>query len=272
MAGARSCDKLSASPRTARSADRRVTHRTTGTHMRLRTGGMRPFMIRGAVIAISLVLLGATPATAGATSPTFMRWKLAFDLRTHPNQNPVPSNFGKPDGVEPAPEQDRSSATAITGCFRRTPPRSVPPGSRHGTATSRGSAAGCPRSASTQPTSPCRSAPLMSPAAPRSLFPPQPVCPSLRGPAPTTDPSRSPMTRSPISTRPAAMASPTSSTSARRSYRRSRSPTAAPPRCRQCSYPSRRGQSLYFIVSPGPNNNSGCDTTQLQITIDGVVS
>src|ERR1700722_12930911 len=61
-----------------------------------RTGGMRPFMVRGAVIAISLVLLGAAPATAGATSPTFMRWKLAFDLRAHPNRNPFPSAFGTP--------------------------------------------------------------------------------------------------------------------------------------------------------------------------------
>ena len=37
-------------------------------------------MIRGAVIAVSVVLLGAaTPATAGATPPTgFMRWKLGI--------------------------------------------------------------------------------------------------------------------------------------------------------------------------------------------------
>jgi hypothetical protein len=36
--------------------------------------------------------------------------------------------------------------------------------------------------------------------------------------------------------------------------------------------PIKKGQSLNFIVSPGPSNNSGCDTTQLQITIDGTVS
>jgi hypothetical protein len=30
------------------------------------------------------------------------------------------------------------------------------------------------------------------------------------------------------------------------------------------------GQSLYFIVGPGPNDNIGCDTTQLQITIDQI--
>jgi hypothetical protein len=30
------------------------------------------------------------------------------------------------------------------------------------------------------------------------------------------------------------------------------------------------GQSLYFIVDPGPSNNIGCDTTQLQVTIDQI--
>jgi hypothetical protein len=28
------------------------------------------------------------------------------------------------------------------------------------------------------------------------------------------------------------------------------------------------GQSLYFIVEPGPNDNAACDTTQLALTID----
>ncbi|MGO9874091.1 MAG: hypothetical protein ACLPVY_09855 [Acidimicrobiia bacterium] len=32
-----------------------------------------------------------------------------------------------------------------------------------------------------------------------------------------------------------------------------------------------KGQSLYFIVNPGPDDNANCDTTQLAITIDELV-
>jgi hypothetical protein len=32
----------------------------------------------------------------------------------------------------------------------------------------------------------------------------------------------------------------------------------------------RKGSSLYFIVDPGPGHDAGCDTTQLQITVDRV--
>jgi len=34
----------------------------------------------------------------------------------------------------------------------------------------------------------------------------------------------------------------------------------------------RRGQSLDFIVDPGPGRDIRCDATQLQITVDGVVT
>ena len=30
----------------------------------------------------------------------------------------------------------------------------------------------------------------------------------------------------------------------------------------------RTGEPVYFIVGPGPSGDNGCDTTQLQITID----
>jgi hypothetical protein len=36
--------------------------------------------------------------------------------------------------------------------------------------------------------------------------------------------------------------------------------------------PVKKGQSLYFIVDAGPSHNSSCDATQLQITIDGIVT
>jgi len=70
---------------------------------------MRGFLARGAVIAVLFVLIGATPATSqtgGAalqrtprTAPVsdpdpLMRWKLALDLRSHPNLNPFPSYLG----------------------------------------------------------------------------------------------------------------------------------------------------------------------------------
>ena len=32
----------------------------------------------------------------------------------------------------------------------------------------------------------------------------------------------------------------------------------------------KRGQSFTFVVDPGPARNAGCDTTQLQITIDHI--
>jgi hypothetical protein len=32
------------------------------------------------------------------------------------------------------------------------------------------------------------------------------------------------------------------------------------------------GQSFLFLVDPGPAHNAGCDTTQLQITIDHVTT
>jgi hypothetical protein len=72
---------------------------------------MRAFLARGAVIAVSFVLIGSIPATsqaAGAQPPRtrtgrvtavsdpdpLMRWKLALDLRSHPNLNPFPSYLG----------------------------------------------------------------------------------------------------------------------------------------------------------------------------------
>jgi hypothetical protein len=72
---------------------------------------MRAFLARGAVIAVSSVLIVSTAATsyAAGTQPTrtrtahvasasdpdpLMRWKLALDLRSHPNLNPFPSYLG----------------------------------------------------------------------------------------------------------------------------------------------------------------------------------
>src|SRR5580700_2844864 len=72
---------------------------------------MRAFLVRGAVIAVSSVLVVSTSATsyaagaqssrtrttrvASASDPDpLMRWKLALDLRTHPNLNPFPSYLG----------------------------------------------------------------------------------------------------------------------------------------------------------------------------------
>src|ERR1700681_4451095 len=83
----------------------------TSTRRHRRSHRMRAFLARGAVIAVSTVLIVSTSATsqaagarpartrtarvAPATDPDpLMRWKLALDLRTHPNLNPFPSYLG----------------------------------------------------------------------------------------------------------------------------------------------------------------------------------
>ena len=60
---------------------------------------MKRFVPVGAALTISLALIVATPVASEASarpavSTLLDRWKLALDLRTHPNQNPLPGSRG----------------------------------------------------------------------------------------------------------------------------------------------------------------------------------
>jgi len=62
---------------------------------------MRRSVFRGAALTIALTLIAATPAASQAAparpavSTLLDRWKLALDFRTHPGQNPFPGARGQ---------------------------------------------------------------------------------------------------------------------------------------------------------------------------------
>jgi hypothetical protein len=239
--------------------------------MRLRTGGMKPLMIRGAVIAVSLVLLGATPATAGTTSPTFMRWKLAFDLRNHPNQNPFPSDFGKPT----AWSLRQSTSLQRDGDYPLLRAYSSTFGSAGLKAWHGNKSANCGRLPAIGVNTTDKSVQLCTGQVPASAAFVVPAANRMPVVAWTSAYDGS------VTISHDAIADLDRTCGDGVSYfvdlgttqlsavtLANGGGTTLP----EMLVPIKRGQSLYFIVSPGPNSNSGCDTTQLQITIDGVVS
>ena len=228
-------------------------------------------MIRGAVIATSLVLLGATPATAGATSPTFMRWKLAFDLRTHPNRNPVPSTFGKPA----AWSLRQSKTLQRDGDYRLLPAYSPQFGSAGLKAWHGNMPGNCGRLPAIGANTTDKSVPRCSGHVPGSAAFVVPSATRMPVVAWTSAYNGSVT----ISHNAIADLDTTcgdgvtyfvdlGTTQLSATTLANGGAATLPPMV----VPITRGQSLYFIVSPGPNSNSGCDTTQLQITIDGLVS
>ena len=236
-------------------------------HMKLHTGGMRPLIVRGTVIAVSLVLLGATPATAS----TFMRWKFASDFRAHPNKNPVPSSFGKPT----AWSLRQSKSLQRDGDYRLLPTYSSTYGSA-GLKAWHGSQSGnCGRVPAIGVNTTDKAVRLCTArVAGSGAF----VVPSAnRMPVVAwTSAYDGSVT---ISHDAIADLDPTCGDGVSYFVDRDTTQLAAVTLVNGGSstlpsmvVPIKRGQSLYFIVSPGPNNNSRCDTTQLQITIDGVVS
>ena len=238
--------------------------------MRLRTGGMRPFMVRGTVIAISLVLLGATPATATGPSSTFMRWKLAFDLRTHPNRNPFPSSFGKPA----AWSLRQSKSLQHDGDYRLLPAYSPTFGSAGLKAWHGNQSGNCGRLPAIGVNTTDKSVPLCTGHVPGQAAFVVPAATHMPVVAWTSAYDGSVT----ISHDAIADLDTTCGDGVTYFVDLGTAPLATVTLANGGSttlpsmvVPIKRGESLYFIVSPGPNN-SACDATQLQITIDGVVT
>jgi hypothetical protein len=242
--------------------------------MRLRTGRMRRLIVRGTVIAASLALLGAaTPVIAGATTPPtgFMRWKFAFDLRNHPNRNPFPSDFGKPA----AWSLRQSQSPHRDGNYRLLPFYASTFGSA-GLKAWHGSQPGhCGRLPAIGVNSTDKSVALCSahvPGAAAFVVPSATRMPVVSW----TSPYDGSIT---ISHDAVSDLDPTCGDGVSYFVDLGTTPLAAVTVANgggtvlpSMLVPIKRGQSLNFIVSSGARNNSSCDTTQLQITIDGVVS
>jgi len=230
-------------------------------------------MVRGAVIAASVVLLGAaTPATAGATPPTGpMRWKLAFDLRNHPNRNPVPSNFGKPTAwsLRQSHSLHRDGDYPLLRSFSSTF-GSVGLKAWHGNTSGR-----CGRLPAIGVNTTDKSKPLCTahvPGGAAFVVPTSTQMPVVAW----TSPYDGSIT---ISHDAVSDIDPTCGDGVSYFVDLGTMPLAAVtvPNGGGTVLPSlvvpiKKGQSLNFIVSPGPRNDSRCDVTQLQITIDGTVS
>ena len=241
--------------------------------MRLRTGGMRRFMVRGAMIAVSVALLGAaTPATAGATPPTGpMRWKLAFDLRNHPNRNPLPSMFGKPAAwsLRQSHSLQRDGNYRLLRSFSSTF-GSVGLKAWHGDRPGK-----CGRLPAIGVNTTDTSKPFCTahvPAGAAFVVPTATQMPVVAW----TSPYNGSIT---ISHDAVSDVDPTCGDGVSYFVDLDTMPLAAVTVSNgggtvlpSMLVPIKKGQSLNFIVSPGPSNNSSCDTTQLQITIDGTVS
>jgi hypothetical protein len=232
---------------------------------------MKRFMARGAVIAIALALLGATAAPASATSSTFMRWKFAFDLRNHPDHNPFPSDFGRPA----AWSLRQGQSLRRDGNYPLLRLYSSKFGSAGLKAWHGNNSGSCVSLPAIGVNTTAKALPLCRAQIPAdAAF----VVPSA--------------THMPV----VAWTSPYNGTI-------TISHDAVSDLDRSCGdgvtyyvdlgtaqlsaiavgngggttlpsmdVPVKKGQSLYFIVDPGPAHDSGCDATQLQITIDGVVT
>jgi len=226
--------------------------------------------IAASAIVVSSVLLAATSAGA-TTSSTFMRWKFASDLRAHPNENPLPSPFGKPAawslrqsralardgdssllsrfsstfhsrGLEAWHGDQSGSCGALPAIGVNTTGKSVSLCTAHVPAD----AAFVLPSASRLPvvawTSPYDGTVTISHDAVADL---DPTC----GDGVTYSVTLGVTQLSAVTLRNGgAMTLPSMDVAVR------------------------RGQSLDFIVDPGPAHDIRCDATQLQITVDGVVT
>jgi hypothetical protein len=235
---------------------------------------MRASTIRGAAIAVSFVLFAATPATAQANPATassspLMRWKLALDLRTRPNRNPFPSYLGGP-----AVWSLRESRSPLRdGNYGLLPTYSSTFGSA-GISAWHANTKNCVPLPAIGVNTTNTSVPLCAGHVPGGAAFVQPSATHMAVVAWT-----SPFDGA-VAISHDAIAELDGSCSDGVSYYvdlgtsqqlatttiAKGSGTVLPPITQQIE----PGQSLYFIVDPGPNGNVGCDTTQLQITIDQI--
>ncbi len=239
--------------------------------MRLRAVSARPFLRSGAVLALSLVLLGATPATGSATSSTFMRWKFASDLRAHPNQNPVPSSFGHPA----AWSLRQSQSLKHDGNYALLRAYSSTFGAAGLKAWHGDRPGSCVKLPAIGVNITTKSLPLCTGKVPDSAAFVLPAATRMPVVA-WTSPYEGTVT---ISHDAVADLDRTcgdgvnyyvdlGTTRLSTVILTNGGSTMLP----SMNVPIHKGQSLYFIVDPGPRNNIRCDATQVQVTIDGVVT
>jgi hypothetical protein len=234
-------------------------------------------MFGGVAIAVSLVLIASAPATAQvaratpaialATSPPVMRWKLALDLRTRPNHNPFPSHLGGP-AVWSLRE---SRSLTRDGRYRLLPTFSSKFGAV-GISAWHGSTPNCVPLPAIGVNTTTTAKPLCTGHVPAlEAF----VAPDATHMAVVawTSPFDGNVTIShdAISDLDASCGDGVSyyvdlgTTTNLASITLANGGGTELPQVTQSIEP---GQSLYFIVDPGPSHNIGCDITQLQITID----
>ena len=236
---------------------------------------MRRSLYLGAALAISLTLIAATPvaseasAAKPAVSTLLDRWKLALDLRTHPNQNPLPSSRG---GVAVWSLRG-SRSLKHDGNYPLLPSFSPAFGSTEIKAW-HGGARGCVRlPAIGVNTNTKSSRPLCTGRVPAEAAFARPSASQLAVVQWTSpfDGSVS-ISHDAVSDVDGACGDGVSY-----SVYFGTTPLAAVNVANKAgtelaamTQTIKKGQSFTFIVDPGPARNAGCDTTQLQITIDHI--
>jgi hypothetical protein len=238
---------------------------------------MRRSFVRAAALAIAIILVAATPVASQAASAKpavttlVERWKLALDLRAHPNRNPFSSYRGGPEVWS----LRQSRSLNRDGDYRLLPSFSSAFGATDIKAW-HGSTRGCVR--------------LPAIGVNTNMKSSRPLC-SGRVPAQAAfaRPSAGQMAvvewTSPfdgtVSISHDAVADLDGACGDGVAYsvyfgsmllatvkidNRAGTELAA------VTQPIKKGQSFAFIVDPGPAHNAGCDTTQLQITVDHITT
>jgi hypothetical protein len=236
---------------------------------------MRRSVYLGAALTISLTLVAATPVASRASSAKpavstpLDRWKLALDLRTHPDQNPLPGSRGG-DAVW---SLRGSRSLNHDGNYPLLPSFSAAFGST-GIKAWHGGARGCVRlPAVGVNTNSTLSRPLCTGRVPADAAFARPSASQLAVVEWT-----SPFDGT-VSISHDAVADLDGACGDGVSYSVYFGATLlaavniankAGTELGEMTQPIKKGQSFSFIVDPGPARNAGCDTTQLQITVDHV--
>ncbi len=231
-------------------------------------------MVRGSALAVSLALLATTPAgaqanraAAPATSSPVFRWKLALDFRTHPNRNPFPSYLGGPTVWSLRESRSRH----LDGHYGLLPTYSPTFGST-GISAWHANTKNCVPLPAIGVNTTTKSVPLCAGHVPSGAAFAQPSATHMAIVAWTSPfDGAVEVSHDAIADLDATCGNGVSYSVDLGTSQQLATTTIAkgggtelPPITQQIE----PGQSLYFIVDPGPNGNVGCDTTQLQITID----
>jgi hypothetical protein len=238
---------------------------------------MRRSLVRASALAIALAVVAATPvvshaSTAGPSVTTLVeRWKLALDLRSHPNRSPFSSYRGGP-AVWSLRESHSSNHD---GDYRLLPSFSSTFGSSDIKAW-HGGTPGCVRlPAIGVNTNTKSSRPLCS-----GRVPPEAAFARPSGGRLAIVQWTSPFDGT-VAISHDAVADLDGACGDGVSYFVSfgstllatvRIANRAGTELAPVTQPIKKGQLFSFVVDPGPAHNAGCDTTQLQITIDHVTT